>query len=75
MKRFLIIFAVLLMSSSDSPFCEGYEDGYVAGYCYRIFGCQSPIVPNCPLPEIDENTYTDGYNKGFVHGRQAKENE
>ena len=72
----LAILMIIMMSSYayiesnkiSTPFCEGWEDGYKEGYCYRIENCLEPLVPQCPLPEIDENGYNDGYNRGFING-------
>lgn len=52
------------------PFTRGFEDGYVEGYCYDIFGCIEPIVPIAPIPKIGESydSYRDGYNRGFKTG-------
>lgn len=51
-----------------SAYCEGWEDGYVKGYCYKKVGCVTPIVPPCPIPDPYEDSYTDGYNDGFLAG-------
>ncbi len=55
-----------------SAFCDGWEAGYKAGYCYRQFACLSPLVPLCPLPRLGESTYMDGYNRGFLAGLNAR---
>lgn len=56
-----------------SPFCDGWTDGYKAGYCYRQSGCIEPLVPLCPLPHLGENTYQDGYNRGFLAGLNSRQ--
>lgn len=72
----LIIFTLFLsITSEQSKFCEGYEAGYKRGYCYEIFGCLEPIPPNCPIPEIHESTYEDGYNRGFQDGLDNQNDE
>lgn len=77
MKKLLLlsITTILLMSfSSQSPFCEGFEDGYEYGYCYDLKTeqpdpfCIEPIPPLCPLPGLNENTYEGGYARGFLRG-------
>ena len=51
-------------------FCNGWNDGFKEGYCYgKGYGCISPIPPICPIPRAGENTYRDGYNRGFLRGR------
>ena len=60
----LLLFTVV----DDSDFCDGWEDGYVQGYCYQVENCNEPLIPLCPLPEVNEDTFTDGYNRGFLKG-------
>lgn len=64
------LLGVLVLSpvAGTSGFCEGYKAGYKAGYCYREFACIPPLPPLCPLPELGETTYQDGYNRGFLNG-------
>lgn len=55
-----------------SDFCEGWEDGYCEGWKdvkgqYAI----CPIAPICPIPEIGQDTYKGGYNRGFKAGSRA----
>lgn len=51
-----------------SAFCSGFKEGYVDGYCYRVYGCVEPVPPVCPVPDIGENSWKDGYNRGFTRG-------
>ena len=70
-----VVCSMLLFVSSEalaSAFCDGWEHGYVAGYCYKQFGCLKPLVPLCPLPDLGENTYQGGYNRGFLAGLNAQ---
>jgi hypothetical protein len=73
---FIVILVIILLSLSSlafaSDFCEGYQDGYAVGYCYHQFACIKPISPICPIPNIGENTYQDGYNRGFLAGLNAR---
>ena len=68
-----VVIAALLSSpvSGGSPYCEGFDEGYKAGYCYRQYSCISPITPICPIARIGESTYGDGYNRGFLAGLNA----
>lgn len=55
-----------------SEFCEGWEDGYCEGWKdvkgqYAI----CPITPICPIPEIGQDNYRGGYNRGFKAGTRA----
>lgn len=73
MKKICILLFVFFIFTSmaiafGSAFCEGWHDGYVAGYCYQKFACIPPIVPICPIPRIGEYTYIHGYNRGFLAG-------
>lgn len=65
-----IIFFVSLAFASS--FCDGWAAGYKAGYCYQKYGCISPMIPICPIPNVGENTYQDGYNRGFATGMKAR---
>jgi len=71
---FAIVCSILLFSSLAfaDAFCDGWEDGYKAGYCYRQYACLEPLVPLCPLPRLGEDTYQDGYNRGFLAGLNAR---
>ncbi len=65
--------AVLITSPAfASAFCEGYQAGYKAGYCYQQYGCIPPIPPICPIPNVGESTFQDGYNRGFVEGASRR---
>jgi hypothetical protein len=54
----------------STPFDEGFYYGFKAGYCYQKFNCISPIPSIAPMPNINESfdSYSDGYNKGFIVG-------
>lgn len=56
----------------ESDFCDGWEAGYKAGYCYQIPHCLEPLPPLCPLPKINEDSYQDGYNRGFLKGKRDR---
>jgi hypothetical protein len=58
-----------------NDFCKGWEDGYCEGWKdekgqYAI----CPITPICPIPEIGQDTYKGGYNRGFKAGSKAAQN-
>ena len=62
-------------SIAASDFCEGWEDGYCEGWKdvkgqYAI----CPITPICPIPEIGQDSYRGGYNRGFKAGMRAAYN-
>jgi len=60
--------------SATSDYCKGWAEGYKAGWCYeRGYVCIDPIVPICPIKRIGEEGYKDGYNRGFVQGKAARE--
>ena len=72
MKKLILILITVASTYGYSSFCAGYQDGYRAGYCYNKFGCIEPIPPICPIPNIGESSYSDGYNRGFLVGLYAR---
>lgn len=73
MKKFLIILIILLTSFTTNKYCEGWEDGYIEGYCYENPNCIKPIVPICPIPTVNcSDGYKCGYNRGFSKGKKDK---
>lgn len=66
-----VIFSLLILTSAsiryklEKSYCDGFSDGYKAGWCYEIPNCVTPIVPACPAKKVNEYTYKDGYNRGF----------
>ena len=59
--------------NKGDSFCDGWEDGYIQGWCYQQPNCYEPYVPLCPLPDWNEDHYKGGYNRGFLAGREARE--
>lgn len=76
MKRIALIALLVLGSATtakaDTPFCTGYATGYQRGFCAGEFGCIPPIPPICPIPNIGEQSYQDGYDRGYADGREAR---
>ncbi|NQY28288.1 MAG: hypothetical protein HRT69_02340 [Flavobacteriaceae bacterium] len=83
-KRILLVFLIPLFSiasindsescfiksnSSGTSYCDGWNAGYKAGYCYQRIGCITPYVPVCPVQRTGESSYNDGYNRGFLKGK------
>lgn len=77
MKK-LILLMILLISMSfvqtQTKFEQGFNKGYPAGYCYQLPNCISPNTPNPPAPNVNESddSYQDGYNRGFTKGKEDK---
>ena len=67
-KIILIVLAVATLATTYTDFCEGFRVGYKQGYCYGEYACLAPLVPLCPLPELGERSFQDGYNRGFLAG-------
>lgn len=75
MKKLILAFAFLFLFSGlawADDFCDGWYDGYIAGYCHNQFQCMEPMVPMCPMQNMGEESYQDGYNRGFLAGYHAR---
>ena len=59
-------------AKANDAFCQGYKNGYFAGYCYKQQFCMKPMAPMCPFPGFGEDTYSEGYNRGFLDGMAAQ---
>lgn len=74
--RTVILLVLMMLFVSYTPeektFCDGWKEGYKAGWCFEIVNCIDPVVPTCPIPEINEKTYKDGYNRGFLKGKEDR---
>lgn len=71
MKKLALLFLALVLLSSAplqplTGFCEGWEKGYVAGWCYKRQNCYEPYIPYCPRPDYNEDNYEGGYNRAFL---------
>ncbi|MBI5137526.1 MAG: hypothetical protein HZA24_09385 [Nitrospirae bacterium] len=74
----LALLAVPVSLAAESPFCAGFEKGYVAGYKKASGSPLAPLVPPCPLqplkgpgdPRDDaEHGYLIGLEEGMADGR------
>lgn len=69
---FITIFSLLLFTNVtiryqlEKNYCDGFSDGYKAGWCYKRPNCVTPVIPACPAKKVNEYTYKDGYNRGFA---------
>ena len=72
MKKLTIIISLIFLSftSIQDPYCDGWEEGYCEGW-QSIKGqlAMCPMTPICPITEVLEHEYNDGYNRGFLKGR------
>jgi hypothetical protein len=71
MKKLLFVALFLsatLASASWDSFCNGFQAGYRAGYCYRKDFCSTPIPPLCPMPPLGHDDWEGGYAEGFPLG-------
>lgn len=79
MKRKFTLYCFLITSFiySQTDFSRGFQKGYKDGYCYQVYGCIAPIPPLSPMPNSNESphSYKQGYQKGFLIGKQAKSNK
>lgn len=69
MIRILIVAAFFVsVSLAESQFCEGFYEGVRAGICYNKTFCNPSIPSLCPIPHIGQDSWRDGYNRGFLVG-------
>jgi hypothetical protein len=56
-------------------YCSGWKDGYCEGW-KDVKGqfAICPITPLCPIPRLGQDSYRDGYNRGFKAGALAADN-
>lgn len=84
MKTFLALLAFIPNILINTTYAQitknydnGFEKGFKEGYCYQsdAIYCNPPLTPFIPLPRNNEdsNSYTDGYNRGFVIGKSLRE--
>ena len=90
MKRLLLLvlvlgvapFAVEAMAPAEyfechsSDYGSGWRKGWVDGWKH-VMGKHAipPIAPLPPLPPLGRNSFNDGYQDGFVAGREAAMND
>jgi len=71
-KLILVLIGMSMLMAAEisayGDFCSGWNNGYKAGYCYQKGYCLPPIPPLCPFPNLGEDSYDDGYNRGFLAG-------
>ena len=79
MKRTTVLIILLIFSANfllaQTQFVNGFNNGYKKGFCQdQGVGCIEPVPPIAPSPKIGEssNNYTDGYNRGFELGLNAR---
>jgi hypothetical protein len=79
--KHLILFSLLLTAQfvySQTKYSNGFSDGYNKGYCYgKAVGCLAGVIPSTPIPKIGESyeNYIDGYNTGFLLGKNASDQQ
>ncbi|MCH2195556.1 hypothetical protein [Kordia sp.] len=58
----------------EATFCDGWKDGYEAGYSYYNITNHKPkpvfITPICPIAKAGLDSYQDGYNCGLIEGKK-----
>jgi len=77
MKKLIFIlnicmFLMVIMFHTTSDYCDGWKEGYKQGYCYEVQNCITPIIPICPIAKVNQSSYEDGYNRGFLAGKNNK---
>lgn len=67
----LIVIGSVVFQEFD--YKQAWSEGYKDGYCYDVEGtCISPIVPIPPIARIQDTTYSNAYNRGFLTGLKAQ---
>lgn len=63
---------VSIVTTQQSDFCKGWVDGWCEGW-KDVKGQYAvcPVAPICPIPNIGQDTYKGGYNRGFKAGSRA----
>lgn len=79
-KEALIILCLAIAPAmavpDNSDYCDGWEKGYPAGWCYpNSYSCLPPLTPACPMPKFMRDSYQDGYNDGFLRGRKDRDGQ
>ena len=72
----LIFLNITLLLNAQTKYSSGFKDGYKAGYSYNNKWVVVPPTPPTPVPKITESSdnYQDGYNRGFVKGKNDYNN-
>lgn len=77
MKKIIMVLASILtltsFASQDLDYDAIWKKGYINGYCYEIEYCVEPIPPVPPVPRLQDTTYENIYNRGFVTGLKANQ--
>jgi len=73
--RALAILSVIAATvfASQKDYSNGYKEGYKKGWCYQKNFCMEPMAPMAPMAPMGRDTYTDGYNDGFLKGLAARQ--
>lgn len=64
----LLVSTLVLQVNPRKDFCLGFEVGYKSGWCLNDPACLEPLVPLCPLPLPDQDTYSAGLAIGVKQG-------
>lgn len=71
----ILVFCQTLYMNAQTNYDRGYQRGWKEGYCQNHDGvsCLPPNPPMTPMSRINENdnSYKDGYNRGFTDGLAA----
>lgn len=69
-KAIILVLLLITFTSpfGDSAFCSGFKAGWKQGKCNGEMYCYPGYPPFCPYPNFGEDTYTKGYNRGFLLG-------
>lgn len=63
---------MVIALQTEKTYCDGWEKGYIAGYCGEDLFCIEPIVPVCPIAKLGLNEYKYGYLRGVKAGEKKR---
>ena len=75
MKKLIVLLLFIpLVSFGQTSYENGFKAGFKKGYCQNEIGCISPIAPIPPIPRIgeSENSYSEGFARGVIAGKNKK---
>lgn len=67
----ILIFFLIAMKI-EKTYCNGWQKGYVEGWCYKDQNCIVPVIPICPISDPNFNSFEYGRKDGFIKGQKDR---